>query len=365
MVLTLAVGAGIGWVAHRAKVQREAVAAIEAAGGSVRYDFQRSSGGPPSAPGKRSWFAWLVDHVGVDYVASPVAIRVDHEPHGFDDAVMAQVGRLERLEELDFISPFSPVTDAGMAHLAGLTRLKSLHLASPAITDDGLAHLAGLVDLETLLISELPITSVGLRHLAGLRKLNRLALHGTRVRDLGPIAHLNGLRSLAIGMSPVDDVGLAPLVRHPGLTFLDLSRTRITDAALADVATIPLLGGLVLDGTAITGAGLGRLAWHPWLAVLWLGGTKLSDSDLIRLASLPNAKSIHVDNTGVTAIGALVARAGHPSLAIEPPPTDLPPLSAVRNWCWRIRWRFRARSAPGGPVLIRAPAPTVRLAPVR
>ena len=44
MVLVLILGGGLGWIAHRARVQREAVAAIEKAGGKVDYNL----------PGKKS-----------------------------------------------------------------------------------------------------------------------------------------------------------------------------------------------------------------------------------------------------------------------------------------------------------------------
>ena len=40
MVLILALGSWFGWVANRARVQREAVAAIERAGGHVYYEWQ-------------------------------------------------------------------------------------------------------------------------------------------------------------------------------------------------------------------------------------------------------------------------------------------------------------------------------------
>ena len=39
MALVLATGGGLGWVVYRARVQRAAVAAIVAAGGSVRYSW--------------------------------------------------------------------------------------------------------------------------------------------------------------------------------------------------------------------------------------------------------------------------------------------------------------------------------------
>ena len=40
MILVLILGGGLGWIVHRAKTQRVAVAAIEKAGGWVRYDWE-------------------------------------------------------------------------------------------------------------------------------------------------------------------------------------------------------------------------------------------------------------------------------------------------------------------------------------
>jgi hypothetical protein len=45
IVFVIVVGAGLGWFVRQAHVQRDAVAAIEEAGGSVRYDWELSDGG--------------------------------------------------------------------------------------------------------------------------------------------------------------------------------------------------------------------------------------------------------------------------------------------------------------------------------
>ena len=54
MVLVLITGGGLGWVIHRARVQREAVAAILRAGGSVMYEHQLR----PRIRGKPWWPSW-------------------------------------------------------------------------------------------------------------------------------------------------------------------------------------------------------------------------------------------------------------------------------------------------------------------
>ncbi len=59
MIFVLVFGGGLGWVVHRARVQRDAAAAIERTGGSVVYVWGRSSNGvtvlPTDAEGRSGW----------------------------------------------------------------------------------------------------------------------------------------------------------------------------------------------------------------------------------------------------------------------------------------------------------------------
>ena len=78
MVLVLVVGGGLGLVVHRAEVQRDAVAAIERAGGSVKYEREwNTSYGRPNpaiAPSR-----WLLDRLGPDYFEHVVAVYLTNE----------------------------------------------------------------------------------------------------------------------------------------------------------------------------------------------------------------------------------------------------------------------------------------------
>jgi Leucine-rich repeat (LRR) protein len=53
------------------------------------------------------------------------------------------------------------ITDAGLAHLAGLTNLETLSLFGTHITDAGLAHLEKLTNLKELNLSDTRVTSEG------------------------------------------------------------------------------------------------------------------------------------------------------------------------------------------------------------
>jgi hypothetical protein len=61
MLVVLAVGGCLGWWLHLARVQRQAVAAIRGAGGTISYE--RDVPGDPSTPG---WRRWVAEHVDVD-----------------------------------------------------------------------------------------------------------------------------------------------------------------------------------------------------------------------------------------------------------------------------------------------------------
>ncbi|HUY92471.1 MAG TPA: leucine-rich repeat domain-containing protein [Pirellulales bacterium] len=165
------------WVVP-AERQRRAVAAIEALGGFVDYvDNQATS------------------------ESFPVAFLRERLPRAYLDEV--EYVRLDN----------SQVTDAGLAHLEGLTGLQSLSLDNTQITDAGLARLQELTGLQTLWLDNTPITDAGLAHLEGL----------------------TGLQSLWLDNTQITDAGLAQLKRLTGLQWLYLNNTQVTDAGLAQL----------------------------------------------------------------------------------------------------------------------------------
>jgi hypothetical protein len=80
-----------------------------------------------------------------------------------DDATMALVGRLTRLEGLWLNS--SAITDAGLAHIKGLTRLRDLSVGHSGVTDAGLKHLKGLTELRGLYLAGSKVTDAGVLEL--------------------------------------------------------------------------------------------------------------------------------------------------------------------------------------------------------
>jgi hypothetical protein len=184
IVIGLLCGA-LGEIVDRARVQRDAVIAIERAGGKVMYDWEWTwSKGRPTPtgatrrPGRLT--GWLTDHLGIDYLSDVTS--VDLRNRGSDE-LLESVGRLRKLEYLNLAG--SPVGDAGLAHLEGLTALRLLSLDYTDVTDAGLVHLESLTRLETLILSLTRVGDAGLPHLKPLTGLRMLSLSWTRVSDPG------------------------------------------------------------------------------------------------------------------------------------------------------------------------------------
>jgi hypothetical protein len=249
-LLVLITGGGLGWIMYRARVQRDAVAAIQAAGGFADYDWDLTESKLPdfdvlnkNRKGVSGWRKWVIDRIDPDYVGTIRSVKLLGP--GDADPIMPYVAQLPGLEEL-YIGPAVPLSDAGIAHLRGLTHLKFLYLPN---TDHG------------------RITGAGLKHISGLRRLQRLSLRNLPLSDaeLAPIRELTGLRTLD-GLSPtLTDAGIANLSPLANLTRLDLSWTRITSAGLVHLRGMSQLRVLNLEGTRVTDAGLPTLAELPAL----------------------------------------------------------------------------------------------------
>ncbi len=234
IVLVLVIAGWLGWLVRSARVQREAVAAIEGAdGGGFLYDWQWSSG--KSIPGGKPWAPrWLVDLMGVDYFSNVTSVWLQSSS-AETDAAIAQVGRLNRVQSLNLYQ--SSLGDTGLAHLRGLSTLSELNLGGTEVTDAGLANLKGLNNLSVLNLSATHVTDAGLAHLKGLTTLTSLDLQGTKITDAGlaQLKGLNNLSFLSLNLVPVTDAGLAHLKTLPKLSVLCLDRKPVTDAGIRDL----------------------------------------------------------------------------------------------------------------------------------
>ena len=108
MIIVLGIGGVLGWVAHRAHVQRDAVAAITTlrrnTRGSVYYDWQSWPARPRQGCASRQDDAkprgpkWLRDALGPDVFDTVVIVKIEGD--NVDDEFLENVGKLHGVEKV-------------------------------------------------------------------------------------------------------------------------------------------------------------------------------------------------------------------------------------------------------------------------
>ena len=245
---------------------------------------------------------WLVDHLPKRFARlfdRVTSVTLDGSAIDADLAECGNLGSLREVHGPTYLSrssyehfgeppawppldpPRAQMTDAGLAHLQGLSRLAYLDLSETQVSDTGLEHLKALSPLWGLDLSNTQVTDAGLVHLNRLSQLQYLGLSGTRVTD-AVIVHLKAL---------------------PQLRYVGLSRTQITDAVLVHLQEMPRLEALELSSTQVTDAGIVHLKALPRLTGLYLNDTQITDAAVVHLAELSKLETLWLFDSQVTAAG--------------------------------------------------------------
>jgi hypothetical protein len=119
MVMIVVAAIPLARLAVRARAQKAAVLAISNAGGFIGYDWQFLPDGRrnPSPKPPDQW--WIQKWLGPDYFQTVELVNLQRDDNG--DDVMEHVGKLDGLRKISITG--TEITDAGIAHLAALSRL--------------------------------------------------------------------------------------------------------------------------------------------------------------------------------------------------------------------------------------------------
>ncbi len=343
MVVVLVLAGALAWVANGARRQRLSVAAILKHGGTVNYDSQPE---PPqlgikSSVARKPWEPkWLRDALGADAFDSAIFASVRRP----DDAVMAQVGKLDRLrglllighgpgltaKGLDAIGNLGRLEDLQTANLggagrtfrfknvAGMSRLRRLIDTELAPTDDDLAVIGGLKELEILMVDGRNVTDAGLARLAGLTRLRILHMAGCTISTLAPLSRMSNLEDVnfrgPIGRTP-DDTGrsrvatLAPLRDLKKLRRIELGPNSVDDSGLSGIETLASLATLDAHDR-VSDTGLERISALPKLTDLTLRGASLTTDRLSVVARMPRLTGLMLADTPIHDLAPLAPLVG-------------------------------------------------------
>lgn len=370
MILVLLAALPIARVANAIRTQREAIAAVRAAGGGIRFDFENQPmpfsltgpGGNRTEPAAPAWVRrWLGDELfqeveGVWFMstASP--------------SILARVAPFEQLKVLSLADP--PDAGDGSLHLRGLRRLETLRLAEAWLTDPILGEVAELSSLQTLQLDSAAATDAGFARLAALSGLRDLRITWCRnLTDEGTarlLAGLPALRQLDLGCSGERGFArtVASLAEHcPNLETLSLRGDGLRDDDLAAIGRLGKLGSLHLDSFRLTDAGLAHLRGLARLHTLRVLSPEVTDAGLAHLAGLWALQSIDIPAARSTDVG-LARLAGLPNLYMlilgpSPGVTDAG-LAAWHRHPMICSLRLRTNATtPAGIAALRAAVPSL------
>ena len=160
----------------------------------------------------------------------------------YNAAFFEHVGHLSTLESLNIIS--TKFNDDWMPPLAKLTNLKVLRFTNNGkLTDAGMAHLAGLTKLENFSFVGTQMTGKSYARFEGFTKLTRVSHRGSLIDDEGLrqlCDHLPNLESLSLAHAKFTDVGAPHLAKLTKLKGLEVGAAKATPQALKHIAKLPL-----------------------------------------------------------------------------------------------------------------------------
>ncbi len=224
---------------------------------------------------------------------------------------MSHLAGLGSLEEL-LISSGDALSDADLACLEPLGRLKKLHVGSKHLTDRGLASIGKVKQLESLTVFS-SVTRSALNQLNGLSRLHHLQVVAR--------PRMNAART-----DPADELML-DLSGLKKMKDMNLSGLALQDSYLVFLKNLPLLESLMIQpiqtNSPLKGEFLRHLRELPELNRLWVSGLSgCTGEDLAHLNGLPKLRNLTLtgDITD-TALASLTGPLSLESLRVE---TDEP-----------------------------------------
>jgi hypothetical protein len=194
---------------------------------------------------------------------------------------LSHLAGLGSLEEL-LISSGDALSEADLACLEPLGRLKELHVRSKHLTDRNLASIGKLKQLESLTVFS-SLTRSALNQLNGLSKLHHLQVVARP-------------RMNAAKTDPADEMMLN-LSELKKMKDMNLSGLQLQDSDLAFLKHLLLLESLMIQpiqtDSPLTGAFLRHLRELPELNRLWVSGLSgCKGEDLAHLNGLPKLRTL-------------------------------------------------------------------------
>lgn len=335
LILTTLVAVILGLGFRRVERQRLAVESVEAAGGSVTYDWEVRPNGasrndfprPPGPMWLRVWLGpqWFDDVVGLKFYGErngpqrqlsklqaddlPAVRQVTFDARDIGGEEGRQLARYKGLVELR--ANRLTITPEGARELARASGLKKMDLREVIISPQAIAEFAALPELEDFRLecrgadqSKDNFRAIFNGSHDNMTREELLASDGPQ-RDwltddgLRALAHCKQLRSLVLYRTMLTDEGMTSLRDLNRLETIAIQSEYITGKSLETVATLPKLHSLDVVRWQVAAGDLAALKAMPQLRTLSIY-TGLRDDSVPMLARLTQIKVLRIRNDNIT-----------------------------------------------------------------
>ncbi|MCE9608410.1 MAG: NPCBM/NEW2 domain-containing protein, partial [Planctomycetia bacterium] len=253
-----------------------------------------TSGLPPSTADQATVAAWLLENKKL----ARIGFEIDGRKQ---NATTVPTGPL-KVFELNF-SKFNnsgkPLSEEEVARLAAFTDLESLELST--LTDAGLAKLAPLKKLKSLIVPGSELTPAAVATIRQFPLLEHLHAFGDD-EWLKPLAGMPSLRSMVFWKVKVSPQAMSWFPQYPNLkelTFyecIEVEKDPKSFVAIAPLKDCKNLSKLTLAGSAINSADLAVLSGFTQLLELNLNASTRTEAEVRQLAAaLPRCKITWTD----------------------------------------------------------------------
>lgn len=261
-------------------------------------DEQASPAAPPPAPApaQPKPVPATPEQVVEQFLALP--------PHARGDEELARLAEFEKaarqLESLDLTG--SPVTDAGLTHLAAMPQLTSLTLDQTRLSSAGLQPLSALTSLRDLSLDRMLIDDSAFTWVDSASSLETLTVRGTPITDtvIPQLAQLEALKVLSLDGNPNllgREFSAAVREGHfAELTRLSVSGTQFGFYGLQEVPRLKNLVELHVANSAVGDEILASISRCGTLEVLDLAGNRITTRGVRNLTKLRELRELNLGN---------------------------------------------------------------------
>ena len=230
-------------------------------------------------------------------LAIPNAGPHDHRKvDPYDADFFEHLGHIKTIESLNIIA--TKLSDEWIAPLGKLTNLKMLRLVNNGkLTDAGMAHLAGLKNLESFSFVGTGMKGHAYAKFEGWTRLVKVSHRGSSIDDEGLrqlCEHLPNLESISLAHAKFTDAGAVHLNKLTKLKGLEIGTRNATPSCLQQIAKLPLTYLQLGDGLD-TPEGIAFIKGIPTLRRLTITNAKpLTDADLKLVASITQLEQLEL-----------------------------------------------------------------------